>query len=529
MIATNVSYAQTNAFSALVTNYLAQNPNLQPFYAHPVNLQGIQNAITQRNAYQTNRTALVNALQAQYYNVALTNLQQQNLTALLQPNTYTVTTAHQPNLFTGPLYFMYKILHAVKLANYLKQQLPQHNFVPVYYIGSEDADVEELNHFTIDGKTYTWQTQQTGAFGRMLVDAELVKIINQLNGQLAVTPHGAQVVALLAQHFSIGTTIATATFNFVNSLTANLGLIIVQPDNAALKKLFIPVIEKELTENFSEKIVQQTVAQLAQHFKVQASTRPINLFYLANGIRNRIEQQQNTFVVVNTNITFTQQTILIEVQNHPERFSPNVILRPVYQETILPNIAFIGGGGELAYWLELKEVFNQVHVPYPVLVLRNSYLLANQKQLQSFTSMGFSIPQLFTPTQNLINLYVAKHTTDAWQITQQKQQIEALYNQLIQSATNIDVTLTRHTKALQIKALHKLEVLEKKMFKAAKRKFAEQQNQINTIRQQLFPNNNLQERHESMLGFYAKHGPNFLQCIYDNALPLQQQFCVLSI
>ncbi|MFZ1799678.1 MAG: bacillithiol biosynthesis BshC, partial [Chitinophagaceae bacterium] len=172
----HISYESTGFFSKLITDYLEGNEKLRAFYTHTPNLAGVEDAMQAREHFSF-RNELVAALNAQYKGVENCEAVKENIQLLLSGKTFTVTTAHQPNIFTGPLYVIYKILHAIKLAASLKNSFPENNFVPVYYMGSEDADLEELNHISIDGKVYEWATSQTGAVGRMLVDDAFLNLI----------------------------------------------------------------------------------------------------------------------------------------------------------------------------------------------------------------------------------------------------------------------------------------------------------------------------------------------------------------
>ncbi len=385
---TYIPYAQTGFFSKAVLDYLGQKQILQPFYQHSFSIPGIQAAIKAQQGFQHNREVLVAALKKQYEGLTLSGKVAQNIQLLSQSNTFTITTAHQPVIFTGPLYFAYKILHAAKLAEQLSKQLPQHNFVPVFYMGSEDADLDELGTMNVDSKEYKWNTKQTGAVGRMKVDKEFIALLQQLQNQIEVLPFGNDMIQIFKRCYRVGATIQQATLQLVNELFGEWGVVVLIPDNAELKRLLHATFSKEIEEQFSHKEVEQTLAQLAQHYKVQAGGREVNLFYLLDDKRERIEKNGDEFIVQNQKLRFTKDELLQELEQHPERFSPNVILRGVMQETVLPNIAFIGGGGELAYWLELKGVFTAAQVPYPVLVLRNSFLFITKKwneKIQSST------------------------------------------------------------------------------------------------------------------------------------------------
>ncbi len=522
-----ISYQQTGFFSKIVTDYLAGESDLQPFYQHLPNKQGIKDAIAAKKS-TVDRNLLVNYFKNQYSNTQLTTLQQQHIDLLQQENCFTVTTAHQPNIFTGPLYFIYKILHAVKLASELNIEFPDNKFVPVYYMGSEDADLDELGNITVQGKKLVWQTSQTGAVGRMKIDKNFLQLIKEIEGQIAVNEFGAELVSIFSNAYSLGKTVEQATFELVNNLFAEFGLLVLLPDNADLKRAFIPTITKELTEQFSRKAVDKTNTELVKHYKTQAAGREINLFYLVDDKRERIEKKDGLFIIEKLNASFTLDEILEELNNHPERFSPNVILRPVFQETILPNVAFIGGGGELAYWLQLKNVFQEVNIPYPVLVLRNSFLFYKKAQLDKLERMNYSIADLFVNTEILFTNLVNKESANNLSLQNQLVEARNFYNNLKVQASSIDATLEIHIEAIAIKAIKKIEQLEKKMLRAEKRKYLDQKNQLQNIKADLFPDNSLQERTENFSFFYSIFGKEFLKIILSSSKGLQQQFGLIE-
>src|SRR5687768_13434241 len=266
---TRLSYRQTGVFSRIAMDYIDQAETLMPFIAHPPTISGIQKAIEARKQFPTNREVLVNELKKQYIAVPASAPVQKNIEALLSPDTFTITTAHQNNIFTGPLYFIYKILHTIKLADHLNKSLPQYNFIPVYYIGSEDADLEELNHINLNGEKLVWNTKQTGAVGRMKVDKEFLKLIDVIEGQLAVLPDGEEAVNLVKDCYRLGEDIQTATFKIVNALFAEYGLIVLLPDNTTLKQQMQKIFEDDLLNQTASGIVEKASAKLGELYKVQ--------------------------------------------------------------------------------------------------------------------------------------------------------------------------------------------------------------------------------------------------------------------
>ena len=527
--AQRLSYRQTGAFSKIVLDYLDDAEQLRSFYSQKPSWDGIEKAIASRENFSTNRKVLSEHLQQQYASVKMTEAVKKNIDLLLNENTFTITTAHQPNLFTGPLYFLYKILHAIKLAADCKQQFSQKSFVPVFYMGSEDADVDELAHFWLNGEKRAWKTGQSGAFGRFVVDKELVKLIDAMAGELGVHIYGDEIVNKLKTYYKVGVTIQQATFALVNDLFAEYGLIVLIADAALLKQQMIAVFEDEMLHHNSSKLVEQTAKQLEQHYKVQAGGREINLFYLDEDLRERIEAKGDSYAVANTNITFTKDEMLKELREHPERFSPNVILRGLYQETILPNIAFIGGGGEIAYWLELKAVFDFYKVPFPVLVLRNSFLLIEEKWKEKMNKLELSVEESFRPAETLLYEIVLKTSSHTLKLNGSLSDAEALYEHLKKLVIAVDVTLGKHVESLKTKTIYRLQELEKKIIRAEKRKFDDQRRQIEQFKTALFPNNSLQERIDNFSAYYAKWGSGFIAELYKQSLGLEQEFVVMEI
>jgi bacillithiol biosynthesis cysteine-adding enzyme BshC len=524
----HLSYQQTRAFSDIVTDYVSAQQQLRGFYRHPVSIDGVKAAIHERMKFNTQRQVLVEVLQEQYKSVAHHNMVADNIQSLLAANTFTVTTAHQPNLLTGPLYFIYKIVHAVKMAESLNQQLPEYHFVPVFYMGSEDADIHELNHFTVQDKKYIWQTKQKGAVGRMLVDNDLIQLIEELKGQLGIEPSGIEVTELFSACFQKGKSIQAATFELINALFASYGLIVLIADDARLKHQLSHVFSDDLLQHQPNAIVSSTCDLLEEHYRVQAHPRLINLFYLKDDIRERIEKVGAEYHVVNTNIRFTEAEISGLLMQHPECFSPNVILRGLYQETILPNIAFIGGGGELAYWLQLEDLFTHYQVPYPVLVLRNSFLIIEDKWKKKLDRLGLQITDLFQPENDILQLIVKRYAADKLSLVGYYNDVDSIYSNIETQAVEVDASLERYVQAIKKRSLKTLKALEKKMIRAEKRRYSDEQRQIAQICAALFPKNGLQERVENFSRFYVKWGNDFIHHIYHHSLTLDQQFTVMS-
>lgn len=536
--ATSVPYSVTGVFSSLVNDYIEGTGTAREYVLHAPNIEGIKNAITERQFPKKHREVLVQVLRQQYEKLAVIKNKinqisfdqvQKNIDLLVNENCFAVTTAHQPNLFTGPLYFFYKIIHVIQLASALKKQFPNKDFVPVYYMGSEDADLAEVGSYHIDGVQYQWNTKQTGAMGRMIVDDQLVQLLQNFEGYWSVKPEGFSAFEILKEAYKKGKSISEATLQMVHLFFGQYGLVVVQPDDGNFKSLFKPVMQNELRSQFSHHAIQPVLKSLAEKYHVQSEGRSINLFYLKGAIRNRIEKNGEIFSVVDKDKQFTLAQIMEELEAHPDRFSPNVILRGAYQETIIPSVVFVGGGGELAYWMELKQVFAEASVNFPVLLLRNSFMFLNEKQNKQWNTLGFNIEAIFKPILELELDFVNKQAVENLALTEHIASLTLLYEQIQKDVIKIDVSLGDHAINLSIQAQKKLAILEKKMIRAEKRKQHISLTRIQNLKSELFPMNNLQERVENFSKWVGEYGWNWVDAVSDHSNGVDASFTIVCI
>jgi bacillithiol biosynthesis cysteine-adding enzyme BshC len=394
-------------------------------------------------------------------------------------------------------------------------------------MGSEDADLDELGKIYMNNEKIVWDTNQKGAVGRMNTKG-LEKIIRRIEGEVAVQPFGKELVTVFQETYTANYDVQTATFRLLNSLFAEYGLIVLIPDNARLKKAMVNVFKDDLFNQVPSSIVEKTTERLAKHYKVQANPREINLFYLKDNIRELIFFNGASFEVRNTELQFSPVEMKEELKSHPDRFSPNVILRGLFQETILPNIAFIGGGGETAYWLELKDLFKHYNTPFPVLVVRNSFLFIEKKWTQKINRLKLSIEEIFYSTDNIINKIVRSNTERQLSLATEISRLRAEYQRLKNISAAVDPTLAAHVESLETRSVKAVELLEKKLLRAEKRKFEDESRQVNSLKEALFPTNGLQERIDNFIPWYARFGKDFFDIIYQHSLTLEQEFVVIS-
>lgn len=507
--------------------YATLDPVLTPFFKYAPTLDNFKDLVKERSQVQTDRVTLARVLNEQYQPLPDSGPVLGQIEALRESDTFTVTTAHQPSLLLGPLYFIYKAISTINLAASIQQATGKH-IVPVFVLGSEDHDLEELNHIRLFNKELRWEPGLSGPVGRMPASS-VVPVLEELNGILGNNEHAQVLRQKIEEAYTKAGTFAEATQRLLHACLGKYGLVVFNMNHPDLKRLFIPVMEDELVRQSSHELVNRTIDQLNDlGFKTQANPRDINLFYMTPGRRDRIVLEGDTYRVLNTDITFSRQSILAELQAHPEKFSPNVVLRPLYQEQILPNLAYIGGGGELAYWLERRTQFEFFNIPYPILVRRCSVLWFDKDSIKRSLKFGFPATRYFEDTDALIRSYVETQADAEVNLVEELDLLHQIYDRIALKAQAIDPTLEKAVRADEVKTTGHLQQWESRLVRAEKQKHEVALNQLRNLKEKLFPGNSLQERTDNFIPYYLKNGEGFFQALMEHLDPLEQGFVLLE-
>jgi bacillithiol biosynthesis cysteine-adding enzyme BshC len=509
----------SGAINALVMDYLEKKERLKPFYNNYPDKNGFSELL-KTNLYSTfDRNLLAEILVKQSKLANNTSaLSVKKIESLKQKNVFTVTTGHQLCLFTGPLYFIYKIISTINLAEELKKEFPDFDFVPMYWMASEDHDFEEVNHFNVFGKNFKWESKQAGAVGDFKTN-ELKELFVLIKESLGTNENAVYLSSLFEKAYLNHSTLKDATRFLANELFGAYGLVVADGHDEQFKQQFKTVFEKEIFENISfEKVKESTEALNKLGYSTQVNPRLINCFYMDDNVRGRIEKADSKFNIVGTELSFTEEELKSLIKNNPEKISPNVVLRPVYQQCILPNIAYIGGPGELAYWLQYKKMFDTLNVFFPILMPRNFVTVIDAGTKNKIDKLNFTAADFFKEAQELINAYQLK-TNNVFALDKEKEELTKLYNGLIEKISAVDKTLNAAAMAELQKTINGVDLLIGKANKALKQRSETEINQITGVKQKLFPNAVPQERFENFSGFYLKYGAAFLSQVKENIRP----------
>lgn len=513
---TKINLQDSGYFSDFFLDYVAQKKELKDFYEFTPDHAGFDSKLKAYTFPEHKRITLHDEFINQYHGFDMASQVSENIASIKNKETYTVTTGHQLNIFSGPLYFIYKIVTVINLSRQLKARFPNCNFIPVYWMATEDHDFEEINHFQLFGKTLSWTTSQRGAVGKF-DPSGISEIFEQL----------AEKLPLFEKAYKEHTTLSGATRYFVNELFGKYGLLVLDGDSKNLKSGFKEIVKEELLDSSSFRLTELTTSSLENlGYKAQVKPREINLFFLGEQLRERIVKEGENFKINNTETIFTREEILSLVEDSPEKFSPNVLLRPLYEETVLPNIAYIGGPAEIIYWLQLKDLFQHFNIPFPVLVPRNFVLYINKASVKKIRKLGLETVDLFLKEELLKDKFLREASEENYKLSRQLEATEAVYADIAAKADLIDKTLVAYVMSEKQKTLKSIDDIEKRLKKAEQKKNADDIAQLTGLKGKLFPGNSLQERSDNFLNFYI-NDPEFIDKVMSLLDPLDFTFNIV--
>lgn len=521
----NIDIAEIHQLSSRDRDYYLQSEKFGDFLVYDFKYDEFKKVIAQRTKFPVNRDVLYKVASEQYTGKTISTKTKAHLEALKSDNTFTVTTAHQPSLLSGPLYYVFKILSAINLSEKLKKEFPANNFVPVFVIGGEDHDFDEINHLHLYGKKISWEMDASGSVGK-LPNAGIKEVIEKVENILGEKSQIKEFLNDIKVSVDTSKEYGEFSFNFTHDLFDRLGLVILRMDRKAFKQLFIPSIKREILESPSKGLIEAEQEKLVGlGYKAQTHIRDINFFYRGNGFRNRIEKEGSEFKVVDTELSFSEEEMIKEIENSPEKFSPNVNIRPLFQSQILPDLAYIGGGGELAYWMERKEQFKLFEMHFPMLIRRRSAMIVNNAVLDQSQKLGLSLGDLFQQEDNLVKLFLSKSDNVDYKLDNFKEKITTIFKELESYVAQVDGSLSKTTLAEGAKTSKSIDYLESKLKKSIKQKEEINLKRINKLKAKLFPSG-LQERHDNILEYLSTYGMSLLDKILPHCDPFDKTFKV---
>jgi len=503
-----IPFQEIGSIPPLIKDFL--NNEIPQFRDYRFTLEHIKQVVKEKSIqFSTQqRQILVQVLQKQLQNFTLSEKQTHNLELLLSENTFTVTTGHQLNLFSGPVFFIYKILQTIKTTDFLNQN-SENKFVPIFWMATEDHDFEEINHFKTAQNFHQIKGKSGGAVGRIVI--EDLSFIDEFEKEFKDDVFGTQLILLMKKAYQKGKTLTEATQILVQELFSEFGLLMIDSDDVLLKNQMADIFSSELKDEITHHFSKENVQFLSEKYgKVQVNPREINLFYLSD-TRNRIVKNGDQFEVLDKNLSFTFE----EITQDFSKISPNALLRPVFQEKVLPNVAYIGGNAEIMYWLELPEVFKQFEVAFPVLIPRNSMLFLRNKTYQKIEKSGLDILDFFGNFQTRLNQNLLQESPFSELLISNEKAIKENFESLKNKASLTDVTFRNLVEAEETRQLKSFARMKKRLLRAEKIKNADRLDFLQRLYLEIHPSGNWQERALNFSNFFAENGNVWLKNCYE--------------
>jgi bacillithiol biosynthesis cysteine-adding enzyme BshC len=522
-----ISFQDIQSIPQLVKDFL--NQDIEGFEENTFSIDHFKHQIhVKQNAFSSEqRMVLFTDLEKQLSNLVLSSKQKENLEGLKLPNTFTITTGHQLNLFSGPAFFVYKILQTVKTCSYLKDNFPDFNFVPVYWMASEDHDFAEINHFKTETDYYEINEKSGGAVGRIQMND--THFISEFEKEFKDSIFGTELILMLKESYKVGNTLTDAIKILVNRLFSEFGLLILDGDSKELKNQVKEIFKDELLNFSLHKTSREKVEFLTEKYgKVQVNPREINLFYLSE-TRDRIDFDGQKYIVVDKNISFTEEEILSELENFPEKFSPNALMRPVYQECVLPNLAYIGGNAEIMYWLELKDYFAKINIPFPVLIPRNSMLFLKEKTLGKIQKLNLKIEDFFGNFTTIINHKIVEDNSILKLLEEKESLLFNNFSELKTVAESTEKSFGNMVKAEEVRQLKSFSRMKKRLLHAEKIKQGELLERLENLFLDVHPSKNWQERVYNFSVFFADFGYSWLETCLEEMVVQESKLIIVAI
>ncbi len=504
------SYSGIRAFPKLFADYTENKDFLRTFFGFPPEKEHITDQILLKSQSfsKEKRERLAEAIRASYGQIKPSPAQIKNLESLKEENTFTISCGHQLNLAGGPMYVAFKILTILRYCDFLNHEFPEYQFVPVHWLANEDHDLDEISAFTFFGQSHSFRPEGSGASGAVSARG--------LAGQMRSI---RDMPSWMPEAYEACENLNDATIRWLQHAFGESGLLVLDASQKSLKESFLPFALSELKEGWVEKeVLKQTERLEASGYKAQVYPRPINLFYLAEGERLRLERSSDGYQTHDGKYRWSGNEAVEFFTANPEKLSPNVAFRPLYSQLILPDVAFVGGPAEISYWLQLKTVFEKTGTPFPVLIPRFSGMYISSNQKGRMEKLGLSAEDLFLEEHQIRK----EITRMEWQ----KPDLEEVYAGLISLCRETDPTLVPALKSELVKIEKQMEGIEKRMAKAAEQKKEQEISQIKNLLAKLFPDGGLQERKESWLSFLVGN-PDWLSQVKDCIVPFDFRFVVM--
>ena len=525
-----INFSDIPGHQNLFLDYLYEFENVSDFYPYDFRnrdnyLKIFKNILEKRSYLSADISQLISN---QYSNINKSETTEGNIKKLSDKKTLAIVTGQQLGILGGPLYTFYKIITAIKLSRFLSERYNDYNFVPVFWLEGDDHDFNEVRAIKIidEGNSllnigYKEEIEEDDAkqsVGHIKFDSTIQDFFDNLDKNLKDTEFKVQLLNELKDFYSEGKSFKEAFKDLIFKYFDEYGLIIFDPQEIEVKRLLKPIFKKEITDFrlHTEKLVHLS-ATLEELYHAQVKVKPVNLFLNYDGGRHSVEPVDNEFRLRRKRKSFTYDQLLELLENEPDKFSPNVLLRPICQDFLLPTAFYIGGPSEISYFAQIKPLYEFYDIVQPIIYPRSSATILESTIENILEKHSVQINDLFIDVENvkkkIINS-VAESSIDAM-FDGLTKQVETAFDQLKEKLIDLDKTIADASNRYRDKIFSSINELKSKAEKAQQKKYEVTLRQIDKAAINLFPNSNLQERELNFVYYVNKYGNEFIKKIFD--------------
>ncbi|MBK8554029.1 MAG: bacillithiol biosynthesis cysteine-adding enzyme BshC [Ignavibacteria bacterium] len=524
-----IPYNSLPSYSELFLKYIENFESLKNFYEYDYRsdedfLKCIElKKQTYLNGKNFFRNDICEILKEQNENFLSSEKTFDNIKLLNEHDTFAVVTGQQLGFLSGPYYTILKAINTIQLSEKLNKKFPEYKFVPVFWLEADDHDFLEINNINVISKEndlknikYFEKGQESEKYlkpaGNIVLDEFTDPFVNELEATFNKTDFTENLFRSIRETYKTGSDIKTAFARFLNSLIGNKGLVFIDPTDAAVKKFLKPVFETELNTSpqVCEKVINTSV-ELEQSYSVQVKPKPINLFYIHEGHRYLLEPRENdVYALKHSRQKFSREELYGLLESNPERFSWNVVTRPICQDYILPTVAYIGGPSEISYFGQFKEVYKFFNIPMPVIYPRTSVTILENRVKSFLEKNQIKFNELFYEKDLAKKLLKESSVVSADEIfSEMKEELTGLFYTYEKELSRIDVNQTEAFIKRNRQFLESLDVARDKFSGAQSKQNEIISNQLSKVLLYIYPDNTLQERVLNITYFLNKYGPAF--------------------
>jgi len=528
----NIPYTSLPGYTDLYLDYINNFEKVSKYYQFSYTNDGFLKAIKakeeQYNNSNINREELSEILKTQnkFYNSGDATFA--NIDKLKEKNTFAIVTGQQIGMLSGSLYTIFKAINAIQLAKTLSVKFPEYNFVPIFWLEADDHDFLEINNINIIDKKndalnvkYFQKNLEKERYltpvGRIVLDEFIKDFINNLEENISHTDFTKQLFEYIKKSYKEGIDLITAFARFINYISGDTGLIFCNPTDKEIKKMLIPVFEKEMvtTPAVCEKIID-TSAELELEYEPQVKPRAINIFYTHNDNRHLIELKEEKFSLRNTRQKFEKDELFNLLYSNTENFSANVILRPICQDYLLPTISYIGGPSEVAYFSQFKDVYKFFEIPMPVIYPRTNITLLESRIenfMDKFNIQFIDIFDLESLSKKIIKQNSSINIDDIF--SNMTDELNGIIYLAGTQLKEIDKNLYQNFQNKYDKFIENINISKPKFVEAQLKQNETANNKLKTLVTSLYPENTMQERYFNIIYFINKYGFDFIKELSD--------------